>query len=134
MTDKDEYLVKRGRAARTKGAAGEREVCEILTRLTGKAHKRNLGQARDSGCDVNYGPFLLEVKRQERLKMPEWQQQAAVAAEKEGLVPAVVYRQNGGKFWISCPFETFVALFEAMLKGEHLDGPAPHHQGQDDAA
>ncbi len=120
MTDKqakDPALVKRGKAARNKGAAGEREVCEILTRIVGEKHTRLLGQARDAGGDVKFGPFLLEVKRQARTKMAEWQQQAAVSARDAGMLPAVVWRQDGAKFWISVPFEEFVQIFEALRQG-----------------
>lgn len=115
--EKDPALVKRGKAARVKGQVGEREVCEILTRIVGEKHTRLLGQARDSGGDVRYGPFLLEVKRQARTKMAEWQQQAAASARDAGMLPAVVWRQDGAKFWISVPFEEFVQIFEALRQG-----------------
>lgn len=120
MTDKpekDPELVRRGKAARTKGSAGEREVCDILTRLTGSPHKRILGQARDSGCDARYGPFMLEIKRQNRLKLPDWQKQVQVAANNEGLLPAIVWRRDGEKWWVALEFEQFVTIFEAMRQG-----------------
>lgn len=115
--EKDPALVKRGRGARVKGQVGEREVCEILTRITGNKHKRILGQARDSGCDARWGPFLLEIKRQQRLKMPDWQQQVQVAARDAGLLPAIVWRRDNEKWWVACPFEEFVQVFEALRQG-----------------
>jgi hypothetical protein len=128
--EKDPELVKRGKSARLKGAGGEREVCDILTRIVGEKHSRILGQARDAGADVRYGPFLLEVKRQARLKMSEWQQQVKVAADAAGVLPGIVWRRDGEKWWVAVEFEQFVTIFEALRQG----GSHGPHRTQPDGA
>lgn len=52
---------------RTKGAAGEREVCALLTEEFGRKATRELSQTRDGGHDISYPPFHIEVKRRKRL-------------------------------------------------------------------
>ena len=50
---------------RTKGKAGERELCAILSQEFGQTYRRNLGQERDSGNDITLpkrnGRFVIEV-------------------------------------------------------------------------
>lgn len=113
---------KQGKANRAKGAREEREVCHIVNRITGSDISRNLSQTRDSGCDVTWGPFLLEVKYQKTLAIPAWQRQVTTAAAKEGLVPCIVHRRPTEDFWISLPFELFVTLFDAMRQKAGLGG------------
>lgn len=52
-----------GKAQRTKGAAGEREVCDLILRDLGIEVHRNLQQTRDGGADIKLKPFSIEVKR-----------------------------------------------------------------------
>ena len=106
-----------GAGARRKGARGENEVCKILTAIVGTKHVRNLDQTREGGGDVQWGPFLLEVKTTETVSMPAWQRQAVASAEKGGDVPAVVWRQRGAKWWIALPFEEFATMFETLRNG-----------------
>lgn len=103
-----------GRYAKQKGERGEREVCGIITRITGEPCKRKLGQARDSGGDVDWGPFLLEVKARQTVSMPAWQEQVRIAANASGQVPAVVWRRKGEEFWIAVPFEEFISMFNTL--------------------
>ena len=105
-----------GSRNRSKGARAENEVCHILADLTGEELHRNLGQARDSGGDVDWGPFLLEVKYQQTYSLPHWQRQVTEAAAERGLVPAVVYRRPHERFWISLPFHEFVILLDTLRK------------------
>lgn len=103
-----------GRYAKQKGERGEREVCGIITRLTGEPSKRKLGQAREGGGDVDWGPFLLEVKARQTVSMPAWQEQVRIAANESGQVPAVVWRRKGEEFWIALPFEEFISIFNSL--------------------
>lgn len=122
--EKDPKLVKRGRAARLRGQRAEREVCDILTRITGEKHCRNLGQARDSGSDVDFGPFLLEVKFQNRLKMPEWLEQADATAKARDMLSALVFRRDGEKWKVVLDFEVFAQIVNG-LRGR--DGAEADH-------
>lgn len=103
-----------GLHAKRKGERGEREVCGIITRITGEESKRKLGQAREGGGDVDWGPFLLEVKSRQTVSMPAWQEQVRIAANASGQVPAVVWRRKGEEFWIAVPFEEFISMFNTL--------------------
>lgn len=105
-----------GAYAKNKGARVEREVCDILTRLTGNKTTRILGQARDGGADVAWGPFTIEVKARETVSMPAWQAQVLAAVSGTDEIPCVVWRRKSEKFWIALPFETFIETFEALRK------------------
>jgi len=64
--------------SRTKGAGGERELCALLSDAFGQVVKRKLGQARDSGHDIDLPPFRIEVKRRKRIaNLYEWMGQAS---------------------------------------------------------
>lgn len=102
-----------GAKERNKGANGEREVCALLKSFTGSPFARNLDQTREGGGDVVFGPLLLEVKRQERLKMPEWQAQATVSAQNAKLLPAVVWRRSREEWWVAMPLVQYLALHHA---------------------
>jgi len=60
-----------GKRQRERGAETEREVCEKIAAGTGWVDKRELGQARDGGCDIRLGQFVLEVKRRKSIAVYE---------------------------------------------------------------
>jgi predicted transcriptional regulator len=65
-------------AQRRKGAGGERELCSRLADALGRIVKRKLGQARDSGHDIDLPPFQIECKRRKRIAgLYEWMEQAS---------------------------------------------------------
>lgn len=65
------------KSQRNKGAGGERELCGILSDALGQVVKRKLGQARDSGHDIDLPPFRIEVKRRRRIgNLYDWMRQA----------------------------------------------------------
>lgn len=85
-------------ATRRKGLKGEREVADIW-----QAAAWELRGLEGSGDWLAMRPPMsltrgavalhLEVKRQERLKLPEWLKQASVEAPL-GVPPVVCFRQN----------------------------------------
>lgn len=83
-----------GSRERRRGAQAERELAAILADSLGVTVKRKLGQARDSGDDIQIGRLRIEVKRCERLAIPAWTRQVEAAAGA-GDVPIVAYRQDG---------------------------------------
>lgn len=103
-----------GRFARTKGARVEREVCQVIERKTGDEVSRILGQARDGGLDVKWGPFGIEVKARETVAMPAWQTQVMAAVKGSDMIPAVVWRRKNERFWIALPFEEFLEVFNTL--------------------
>lgn len=91
---------------REKGAAFEREVCAYLTTqfptLAPDKIKRKLGQPRDSGNDIDFGPLVIECKRRAQMKgLYDWVDQATRAAAgmppvSHGMrVPLVIARSDG---------------------------------------
>jgi hypothetical protein len=60
--------------------------------------ERQLGQSRDGGADGSAANVVIEVKRQERLRLGDWLKQARLAGSAtNGSAPyaVVAYRQSG---------------------------------------
>jgi len=83
--------------SRTKGAGGERELCALLSDQFGQVIKRKLGQARDSGHDVDLPPYRIECKRRKRIAgLYQWIKQAEVPVIVEcARTPEYVITGNG---------------------------------------
>ena len=83
------------KSQRTKGAAGEREVCHIIRDELGIEAHRNLSQTREGGTDINLPPYRIEVKRRRRIAgLYDWLSQAENAC-KPGERPMLVVRADG---------------------------------------
>lgn len=83
-----------------KGQAGEREFCKWIhekLKLDSKP-ERILGQARDSGFDVQIGNIAFEIKRHEKLEKQKWWNQVKKATNSTEYIPVVAYRQNRKKW------------------------------------
>lgn len=98
--------------SRAKGAAAEREVCEIL-RAAGwpGARRSSDGRAQAERGDIVRGPagFHLEVKRRETLLIVKWSRQAEAEAAP-GDRPAVIYRQSREPWRVSLLLDDFLPL------------------------
>ena len=80
--------------ARNKGKAAETEFINKFQSLFPETIQRNLEQVRSGGSDVtNCDPFVIEIKRVEKLDFNSWWRQV-VAATKSPLVSVVAYRQS----------------------------------------
>lgn len=105
-----------GKSQRTKGAAGEREVCAMLREHLGIDAKRNLSQVREGGCDIVAGPYRLEVKRRSRIgNIYDWMEQAKESC-RDGGRPIVVCRADGKKWLAVMLFEEVMRLFAGEIK------------------
>jgi hypothetical protein len=89
--------------ARDRGASFEREVCHLINARLGLKIGRKLGQARDSGNDFDFGPFVGEAKRRRNLgTVYSWLRQANESvlllpvADRAGKVPVVIGREDNG--------------------------------------
>ena len=82
--------------SRTKGAAGEREVINILKQhLPGETIERNLMQTAKGGYDfVLFNKYACEVKRYAKGKnyLTAWWDQALRQASDVGMQPVLFYR------------------------------------------
>jgi hypothetical protein len=106
-----------GAKSRRKGAGGELEVCALLTNHLGSKVSRHLGQARDSGCDVELDPFVIEVKRRKRIgNLHEWMAQAQAACDPERRqYPTVMCRGDGHRWLVVMTLEDWVTLAREEL-------------------
>lgn len=89
-----------------KGSAGEREAIKVLQPHLdrfGISLQRNLDQTRDGGYDLKGIPGMaLEIKRQEKLLLPQWWKQSVDQAD-DGEIPVLMYRQNHKKWKVCLP-------------------------------
>lgn len=106
-----------GASQRRKGQVAEREVASILSDHLGVKITRKLGQARDSGDDVQIGRYRLEVKRRERLAVDDWCAQVEACCGPQD-VPVVVYRRSGQPWRVVLRLDDFIPL----MREEAADG------------
>jgi hypothetical protein len=117
-----------GKSQRTKGAVGEREVADIFSKALQRGpFKRNIGQARDGGNDINIGPLVVEVKRRKTLgTVYGWLQQAADAVRQRlnpgAHKPVVVARQDGGAWIVVIGLQDFLELTKSELQAHMPEG------------
>ena len=94
-----------GKSQRTKGAAGEREFAKLIGEYLNIECRRNLEQTRSGGADLlGVGPWAIEVKRQERLCIPAWWEQACDQAGDAW--PALAYRQSRQPWTVVVPLHS----------------------------
>lgn len=103
------------KAQRDKGARGENELAGILSESLGVAIKRNLGQARDAGNDINVGRLRIEVKRCNKLAVPAWCRQAEEACGPND-VPVVAYRADGQPWRVVMLLDDWLPLVREEVK------------------
>lgn len=107
-----------GKSQRTKGAAGELEVCRLIADHLGVQAKRNLTQTREGGADIKLFPYSIEVKRRARIgQIYDWLEQA-----DEGCGPAerpIVLCRADRKGWVAViPINELFRLIREEIRGE----------------
>lgn len=129
-----------GGKSRRKGGAGEREVVHHFREALGREDiARNIGQARDGGCDIDVGVLVVEAKWYRSLPaiIKRWYAQAVHAAsrrlvEKYGAhaernwfehIPVVVMRENSGQWMVLLSLDHFTYLTDISLVGTLPDQP-----------
>lgn len=102
-------------ASRRKGVTGERECAGLwhgagwtLRGLEGSGDWLAFTEKLRAGI---YADLLvhLEIKRQERLRLPEWLKQAADEAPP-GVPPVVCFRQNRGEWYAVLPLADLLEI------------------------
>ena len=109
------------RAEREKGVRGEREVVAILRRW-GFACDRspNSGGLFIPGDVVGVEGYHIEVKRQERLRLPEWLEQARSEAPPNTL-PVVVWRRSRDEWYAALPLADLLYLIQRPTVDKTVD-------------
>ena len=98
------------KAQRSKGAAGEREICDMIFENLGIEVHRNLQQTRDGGADIKLKPFSIEVKRRAAIgNIYDWMEQASNGCEP-GERPIVVCRADRKEWLAVLPIEELFRL------------------------
>ena len=82
-----------GKPSRDKGARAERQIAAYLSAELGMAVKRKLGASRQSQCDIDLGPFSIEVKARRSFAVSQFMRQAE--EDCAGRTPVVVLREDG---------------------------------------
>ena len=107
--------------ARNKGKAGEQEFIETFRSLFPEPIKRNLEQVRSGGSDlIGSDPFVVEIKRVEKLDLNNWWRQVTHAASTGPLcptkaVPLVAYRQSRQPWKFLLPATLIVAKSSTFI-------------------
>ena len=102
-----------GKAQKSKGARGEREIAAILREHGYRdAHRgRQYSGGPDSPDVVGIPGIHLEVKRVEKLSLgPAMAQSVGDAAVGE--IPAVVHRKSREPWYITLSFEDFLGIYK----------------------
>ncbi len=102
---------------RAKGVNGEREVANVwkahgleVRGLEGSGDHLVIRGNRPSDDGKQWLPTIhSEVKRHERLRLPEWLAQAAAEAPA-GTIPVVSFRQSRGRWYACLPLDDLAEL------------------------
>lgn len=105
-----------GKAERSKGLRGEREVRVVFAMhgwtmrgLEGEGDHIAMPPQSVRERDPGFPPLHIECKRQERVALPAWLRQAAVEAPP-GTSPVVCFRQSRGTWYAALPLGDFLEL------------------------
>ncbi len=105
------------KSQRTKGASYEREVCNELALWINSLDvkpKRNIGQARDGGCDIELFRYNIECKRRKTLgTIYGWMEQCIKSCDPYR-TPVVIARQDAGESIVIMRLKDWCALVDCQ--------------------
>ena len=106
--------MQRGRGARTKGGAYEREIVELAQRAGFKEARRNFMSGGAGGGDLTGIPNVhVECKRRETVKVWEWLAQAEADARPTDLA-IVAFRRSRSRSYGIVPLEDLLGLLAEL--------------------
>lgn len=109
-----------GKMHRNKGASFEREISNDLSRTFQREVKRKLGQARDSGNDIDLPPFRIECKRYAKVAVYVWLEQCMKACGLSEM-PIVIARADQKESIVVMRYEDFKRLAAGVLAQKPQD-------------
>lgn len=103
--------------SRQKGAAGERELANVLKEYGYKARRGQQFCGANGDADViGIEGLHIECKRVEKLNIDNAYRQAAEDA-RDGETPVVMHRKNGQKWKVTLSLEDFMKLWKGEKYG-----------------
>jgi len=104
-----------GRASKAKGASGEREVVGLFQTAGWPDARRSGVSGQQDGDICNVDPFVIEVKRREKLDIPAaWRQVLEVCPPDK--YPLVIHRSSKQAWLVTLTLEDF----HELLPGERV--------------
>jgi len=99
-----------GKSQRRKGVVGEQDVAKLF-RAAGFLDAKRTGVAgQDYGDLADTGPYMVEVKRSERLDIPGWWAKLTGQAKEKKMVPLLVFRRSNEDWKVCVDLEYFLEL------------------------
>ena len=105
-----------GKASRDKGKRGEREAAAELNRLfdcEARRAQQYCGADGDADIKCDIDGLQFEVKRQERMQMYKWMDQAE-SDKRYTEIPVVLTRQNNKPWLLAVKLDDLPAMIEAF--------------------
>lgn len=105
--------------SRAKGAAGERELANLLKEYGYKSRRGQQYCGADGSADVVGLPGIhIECKRVEKLNLEKAMEQSKHDA-RAGELPAVFHRKNRKEWLVTMPFEDWIQLYREATADEN---------------
>lgn len=112
-------MATRGRGARLKGAAFERQLAKYFTEHTSLDAKRGIGQTRNGGAevsDVDMPVLHVEAKRHKRCNIKAALRQAIEDANINGKIPVAITKDDRADILCTMRLEDWIDFFNAYLE------------------
>jgi len=116
-----------GKLSRTKGAAGEREFCKLLSAEleylgVDASLSRNLQQARDGGYDIDGLDMLaIEIKRAKKPDIRAWWCQCVLQSYESDRTPVLAYRLDNQKWRVRMHINDIANLDVSVNANDSLE-------------
>lgn len=114
-------MTSRGRGARIKGAAFERQLAKYFTENTVLDAKRGIGQTRSGGAevsDVDMPILHIEAKRHKRCNIKAALRQAIDDANVNGKIPVAITKDDRADILCTMRLDDWIKFFNAYLSNE----------------
>jgi hypothetical protein len=111
-------MASRGRGARIKGAAFERELAKYFTDNTKLEAKRGIGQTRSGGSevsDVDMPIIHVEAKRHKRCNIKAALKQAIEDSSVNGKIPVAITKDDREKILCTMLLDDWINFFNAYI-------------------
>lgn len=112
-------MASRGRGARVKGAAFERQLAKYFTDNTKLEAKRGIGQTRSGGAevsDVDMEIIHIEAKRHKRCNIKAALKQAVNDANVNGKIPVAITKDDREKILCTMHLDDWIDFFNAYVE------------------